>query len=109
LQIARQYQSEYPQIVTVIDKENGHHGSCTNAALPVAKGKYVKVLDADDWFDTDAFAYLIDKLQTLDSDLVITNFSYRYASGKKKLIRYCSQEYTVSPDTPPPSIQFKSL
>jgi glycosyltransferase involved in cell wall biosynthesis len=102
LQIARQYQSEYPQIVTVIDKENGHHGSCTNAALPVAKGKYVKVLDADDWFDTDAFAYLIDKLQTLDSDLVITNYTNHYASRKKKLTRYCSQEYTIQHNSPSP-------
>jgi glycosyltransferase involved in cell wall biosynthesis len=88
--------------VTVIDKENGHHGSCTNAALPVAKGKYVKVLDADDWFDTDAFAYLIDKLQTLDSDLVITNYSKQYIAGKTELVRFCSQDYVIRHDTPPP-------
>jgi glycosyltransferase involved in cell wall biosynthesis len=103
LQIARQYQSGYPQIVTVIDKENGHYGSCINAALPVAKGKYVKVLDADDWFDTDAFDYLIAKLQTLDSDLVITNYSERHISGKKNLIHHCSQEYTIRHDVPSPS------
>jgi glycosyltransferase involved in cell wall biosynthesis len=103
LQIARQYQSEYPKIVTVIDKENGHHGSCTNAALPVAKGKYVKILDADDWYNTDAFTYLIAKLQTLDSDMVITNYSEQYPSGKTKLVRYCSQNYTIRHDTTNPT------
>ncbi|MDR3129539.1 MAG: glycosyltransferase family 2 protein [Tannerellaceae bacterium] len=92
LQIARRYQSDYPQIVTVIDKENGHHGSCTNVALPVAKGKYVKVLDADDWFDPKAFDYLIHKLKSLDSDLIITNYSTRYASGKTLHRRYSSSD-----------------
>jgi glycosyltransferase involved in cell wall biosynthesis len=94
LQIARQYQADYPQIVTVIDKENGHHGSCTNAALPIAKGKYVKVLDADDWFDPQAFDVLIHKLQTLDTDLVVTNYTKHYDSETIQ-IRYCSHDYTA--------------
>jgi glycosyltransferase involved in cell wall biosynthesis len=100
LQIARQYQTDYPQIVTVIDKQNGHYGSCINAALPVAKGKYVKVLDADDWFDPQGFQYLIDKLQTLDNDLVITNYSMQYASGKTLHSCYSSSDRFDLRETP---------
>jgi glycosyltransferase involved in cell wall biosynthesis len=81
----------------VIDKENGHYGSCINAALPVAKGKYVKVLDADDWFDPEGFGYLVDKLQSLDNDLVITNYTKRYVSESTQ-IRYCSHDYMVGCD-----------
>jgi glycosyltransferase involved in cell wall biosynthesis len=104
LQIARQYQSDYPQIVTVIDKENGHYGSCINAAIPVAKGKYVKLLDADDRFDTKGFEYLLDKLQTLHSDMVITNYSTRYDSGKRIQQRYCSSDSPVVQENPSSSV-----
>ena len=48
LAVAQDYQKRYPNIITVIDKPNGNYGSTINAALPVAKGKYVKVLDSDD-------------------------------------------------------------
>ena len=46
LAIANSYKERFPDTVTVIDKPNGNYGSTINAALPVAKGKYVKVLDA---------------------------------------------------------------
>lgn len=51
-QIAHEYQDKYPDTFRVIDKENGNYGSCINRGLKEATGKYVKVLDADDWFDT---------------------------------------------------------
>jgi glycosyltransferase involved in cell wall biosynthesis len=84
----------------VIDKENGHYGSCINAALPVAKGKYVKVLDADDWFDPQGFQYLIDTLQTLDNDMVITNYSERHVSGKRIYRYYSSSDRFDIRETP---------
>ena len=31
LEIARSYATRFPGIVNVIDKENGHYGSCINA------------------------------------------------------------------------------
>ena len=50
--IAHEYQSRYPDSIIVIDKENGNYGSCVNRGLKEATGKYIKVLDADDWFLT---------------------------------------------------------
>ena len=52
-EIAHSYEQKYPQTFRVIDKENGNYGSCINRGLKEATGKYVKVLDADDWFDTN--------------------------------------------------------
>ena len=40
IEIAKQYHDKYPKTFTVIDKENGGHGSCCNIGLKVAKGKY---------------------------------------------------------------------
>ena len=40
LKIANGYAEEYPDIVKVIDKENGGHGSGVNAGLNLASGLY---------------------------------------------------------------------
>ena len=54
-EIAHEFEAKYPGVFRVIDKKNGHYGSCINAALPVAEGAYVKVLDADDRYLTENF------------------------------------------------------
>ena len=53
--IAHEYANKHPESFHVIDKENGNYGSCVNRGLKEATGKYVKVLDADDSFDTANF------------------------------------------------------
>lgn len=64
-EIAHEFEAKYPGVFRVIDKPNGHYGSCINAALPIAKGTYVKVLDADDYVYTDGFKQL---LQVIDEE-----------------------------------------
>ena len=54
-EIAHRFEKDYAGVFRVIDKTNGNYGSCINAALPLAAGTYVKILDADDTFDTTAF------------------------------------------------------
>lgn len=73
--IAHEYQNNHPGVFRVIDKENGNYGSCVNRGLNEAKGEYIKILDADDWFDNDAFFYYIQKLSHFDQDLIITDFN----------------------------------
>lgn len=72
LDIMRKYQKKRPDIITIIDKSNGHYGSCINAGLRIAKGKYFRPLDADDWFDTDALVKLMKKIECTNADLIIT-------------------------------------
>ncbi len=74
--IAHAYQNEYPDTFRVIDKKNGNYGSCINCGLKVANGKYVKILDADDYFQTNNFNKFLYILQEQDVDLIITNFDY---------------------------------
>lgn len=61
-EIAHEYATKYPQTYKVIDKLNGHYGSCINAGLAIAGGAYVKILDADDSFDTAAFSRYFEKV-----------------------------------------------
>nr|CRY95897.1 hypothetical protein [uncultured prokaryote] len=74
LEIAKSYESRYPETFRVIDKENGNYGSCINVALKYLRGKYVKVVDADDSVDTENFNEFLAFLQTVDSDLVLSDF-----------------------------------
>ena len=54
-QIADEYEIEYPDIVRVVHKENGGHGSGVNKGLELANGIYYKVVDSDDWFDKESY------------------------------------------------------
>ena len=72
--IAHEYEAKYPNTFRVIDKENGNYGSCINRGLKEATGKYIKVLDADDWFDTANFEKYLHFLATTDVDLVLSDF-----------------------------------
>ena len=60
--IAHEWQRRHPNVFRVIDKPNGHYGSCINAALAEAAGTYVKVLDADDAFCRAMFVDYLDLL-----------------------------------------------
>ena len=70
--IGHEYESKYPNVIRVIDKENGNYGSCVNRALSEAKGKYFRMLDADDWCNTDALDQWLEKLKTCDADMILT-------------------------------------
>lgn len=73
-QIAHEYENRYPQTFRVIDKDNGNYGSCVNRGLKEASGKYVKVLDADDYFDSQVFGTFIKYLQSANVDLIISDY-----------------------------------
>lgn len=79
--IAHEYQNKYPATFRVVDKENGNYGSCINRALKEATGKYIKVLDADDYFSTDNFSSYMCYLQRHDVDLVLNDFVYTTSDG----------------------------
>ena len=74
LVIARQYEAKYPESFRVYDKKNNNYGSCVNCGLKEITGKYVKILDADDYFEIENFDALIEQLKTIDCDLVITDY-----------------------------------
>lgn len=74
-EIAHSYEKYYPETFRVIDKENGNYGSCVNRGLQESTGKYIKVLDADDWFDSRAFKPFLELLLSIDCDMVLSSFN----------------------------------
>lgn len=86
--IAHRYAELYPNSFTVIDKSNGNYGSCINAGLKIAKGKYIKILDADDSFIKDNFEKFVEELLLIDVDLIITDYVKSYISGNNIYFTY---------------------
>ncbi len=76
---------QYPDMIRVFDKENGNYGSCVNVGLNEALGKYIKILDADDYMDPKALEDTLDLLQHLDVDMVLTDFNKIYTNAKSEL------------------------
>lgn len=90
-EIADEYAQLYPEIVKVVHKANGGHGSGVNAGLKLARGRFFKVVDSDDWLDKDALirtiAYLKDRQD--DVDLLICNYVYDHLyENRQKSVKY---------------------
>ena len=79
--IADQYAKIYPDTVRVIHKENGGHGSGINCGIREARGRYLKVVDADDWVEPEAFSNLLDALAHTSDDAVVSGFYWRFDNG----------------------------
>lgn len=91
--LAHSYEARYPGVFHVIDKENGNSGSCINAALALATGKYFKQLDADDWFDTALLEKYILLLREREEDLVSTPHNNCFEDGNSILYEAHGVEY----------------
>lgn len=72
--IALEFEKKYPNTFKLINKQNGGYGSTINAGIKNARGKYFKQLDGDDWYNTNNLSKIIDKLETINTDVVYTPY-----------------------------------
>ena len=70
-EIAKSYVKRFPEIFRLINKENGGHGSAVNTGISQATGKYFRIVDGDDWVNTDNLVQLLDVLKETNTDLVV--------------------------------------
>lgn len=71
--LADRYAEAYPDTFRVIHKKNGHYGSTVNASLAVARGKYYRLLDSDDWFDYEGMKHWLSVLSETRADVAVTS------------------------------------
>ena len=92
--ICDEYAAKYPTIVKAIHQENGGHGEGVNQGIRNATGLYYKVVDSDDWLDTEALKKVLARLATLVErhtapDLMICNYVYEPVEDTTTLtVRY---------------------
>lgn len=85
--IAEEYMKKYSDVFILVNKENAGYGSTINASIKVARGKYFKQLDGDDWFDTENLIDFVEFLKVCDADCIYSPYWEIYEqNGKKQLI-----------------------
>lgn len=90
--IAQEWCDRYPNSVRLINQENKGHGGALNTGCAAATGKYLKVVDADDWVETQNLEKLLAGLAETDADVVLTQyFTCDISNGKNK-------QWTCHPD-----------
>lgn len=72
-EVAQKYCDRYPGSIRLINQENKGHGGALNTGCAAATGKYLKVIDADDWVDTANLKQFVKALENCDSDVVLTH------------------------------------
>jgi glycosyltransferase involved in cell wall biosynthesis len=83
--IAKELCKAYPQTIRLISQENRGHGGALNTGIAAAKGKYLKVIDADDWIETQNLPRFINLLEKTESDVVLTHhYTINITTGETK-------------------------
>ena len=94
--IAEQYAAKYPDIVRVIHQENGGHGEAVNTGIKNASGVYLKVVDSDDWIDTEGMLQVLRTLKSMIAgnsapDMFVCNYVYeKMYEGTRHAVNYCN-------------------
>lgn len=76
-EIAGTYCEKYPDSIRLISQKNKGHGGALNTGCKAAVGKYLKVIDADDWVETKNLHQFVEYLRTCESDVVLTHYYTR--------------------------------
>lgn len=92
-EIADEYREKFPNIIKVIHKENGGHGSGIMAGLAAAEGIYYKVIDSDDWVNEESLQKILDLIESFMKkgnplDLIVCNYVYEHEGKKPHTIHY---------------------
>lgn len=72
--VAEKYCRLYPGSVRLISQENKGHGGALNTGCAAAVGRYLKVIDADDWVLSENLPEFVAFLRNCVSEVVLTHY-----------------------------------
>ncbi len=101
LSILREYAQKDPRI-GVLQQKNLHAGVARNAGITVARGKYLSVLDADDFFEARMLEVMCHQAEKDGSDVVMCTNSV-YDDSLKQHVRetkFANKYLKISPFQP---------
>lgn len=83
--IIYEYEKKFSNIVRVEHQQNNGSGAARNKAFELATGKYIKIIDADDYVNTENFTKYLNVLINSDADMVINDL---YICKNNQLSQY---------------------
>ena len=86
LEIIKEFAKNDKRIV-IVDKKNSGYGDSMNIGLSKATGKYVGIVESDDFIEKDAFEYLYNLAEKHGADVARSNY-YHYKDSKDTLYSY---------------------
>jgi glycosyltransferase involved in cell wall biosynthesis len=92
--LAQRYVEAYPGMIRLVSQPNDGHGGAINTGLGEVTGRYLKILDSDDWFDSSALTTMLATLRRFAErgetvDLVVNNYVYEKKGKRHKtVVRY---------------------
>lgn len=72
--IIKEYVQTCPEIFALVDRSSGGYGGSVNQAIAQARGAYFRIVDADDWVETEELIKQVDTLENCDADVVLTDY-----------------------------------
>ncbi len=85
LKIAQDLKKQYPKIIKVINQTNKGPGGAINSGLKIAKGKYFKIVDSDDWLEEKNLNVVLEFLKKENIDVLLTNYVLEKNKHKEEI------------------------
>ena len=95
LDVMQRFLIENPDIIEIIDTENGGQGRARNLALDVAQGDYIGFADSDDWVADDMYARLLAEAEETDADIAVCN-AYSVSGSEQTVMNARPQGTDIS-------------
>ena len=108
--IIREYMSHDPR-VKMIDKTNSGYGDSMNRGLDMAKGKYIGILESDDFMVPEALEKLVAAADRFSADMAKANFDFYWSTPNehRQLFEMFEREECDKPVHPCDSIDAFAL
>ena len=89
--IVEEYAQKYPNVIKLIKKKNEGPGSTVNSGIQNATGKYFRMVDGDDWVDSNNLIQFVKFLKEYDCDMIISDYAiYDNSTSNISEIKRCS-------------------
>ena len=84
LAILQEYQ-QHDQRIVILDKANSGYGDSMNQGMGLARGKYIGIVESDDWVEEPMFEDLYRLAEQNQAQVVKSNFYHYFSSGDKNI------------------------